>query len=61
MDSAITIRTLVTRRNEGSIQVGAGIVADSEPENEWYETEHKAAALFKALEVSRKERGRRVE
>jgi anthranilate synthase component 1 len=57
IDSAITIRTLVARGNKASIQVGAGIVADSEPEREWYETEHKAAALFKALDLSKKEGG----
>ena len=31
------------------IQVGAGIVADSDPEHEWFETERKVAALMKAL------------
>jgi anthranilate/para-aminobenzoate synthase component I len=30
--------------------MGAGIVADSDPEREWFETEHKAMALIKALE-----------
>jgi anthranilate synthase component 1 len=52
MDSAITIRTLVARGKDASIQAGAGIVADSNPRNEWFETEHKARALFKALELS---------
>jgi anthranilate synthase component 1 len=33
-----------------SIQAGAGIVADSVPEREWFETEHKARALIKALQ-----------
>jgi anthranilate synthase component 1 len=51
-DFAITIRTLVTDGDKASIQVGAGIVADSIPENEWFETDHKAAALLKALEAS---------
>jgi anthranilate/para-aminobenzoate synthase component I len=32
------------------VQVGAGIVADSEPEREYHETLQKAEALFKALE-----------
>jgi anthranilate synthase component I len=49
-DFAITIRTLVARGSRCSIQAGAGIVADSEPENEWYETESKAAGLMKAVE-----------
>ena len=51
-DFAITIRTLVANGQNAHIQVGAGIVADSDPEKEWYETEHKAQALFKALESS---------
>ena len=29
---------------------GAGIVADSVPENEWIETENKAAAMMRAIE-----------
>ena len=49
-DFAITIRTLVARGERCSIQTGAGIVADSDPEKEWYETESKAAGLMKALE-----------
>jgi len=55
-DFAITIRTLVVNGDEAHIQVGAGIVADSDPEKEWYETEHKAQALIKALEVSGSEK-----
>jgi anthranilate synthase component 1 len=51
-DFAITIRTLVANKNKAHIQIGAGIVADSDPEKEWYETEHKARALIKALEES---------
>ena len=51
-DFAITIRTLVANGEDAYIQVGAGIVADSDPEREWFETEHKARALIKALEVT---------
>ena len=51
-DFAITIRTLVADGNSCHIQVGAGIVADSVPEMEWFETEHKAEALMKALELA---------
>ena len=51
-DFAITIRTLVVNKDKAYIQVGAGIVADSVPEREWFETEHKAEALMKALEAS---------
>jgi anthranilate synthase component 1 len=51
-DFAITIRTLFAENNQAHIQVGAGIVADSIPEKEWMETEHKASALMKALQLS---------
>ncbi len=50
-DFAITIRTLVASGNKAYIQAGAGIVADSKPTREWYETEYKARALIHALEV----------
>ena len=51
-DFAITIRTLVANKDKAYIQVGAGIVTDSVPEREWFETEHKVEALMKALEAS---------
>ena len=50
MDFCITIRTMVLWRNQLSIQVGAGIVADSTPEGEYQETLKKAGAVFKVLE-----------
>lgn len=50
MDLAITIRTFVISKNKGYIQVGAGIVADSIPENEWEETERKGMANVKTIE-----------
>ena len=49
-DFAITIRTLFSEGNHAYIQVGACIVADSISEKEWFETDHKAKALMKALE-----------
>jgi anthranilate synthase component 1 len=49
-DFAITIRTLFADKDRAYIQAGAGIVADSIPEREWFETDHKAEALMKALE-----------
>lgn len=52
MDFAITIRTLVANGDKAYIQSGSGIVADSTPEGEWLETEHKARALLKALEAA---------
>jgi len=50
MDFCITIRTIAVIKNTLSIQVGAGIVADSSPESEYEETLRKAAAMFKAIE-----------
>jgi anthranilate synthase component 1 len=55
-DFAITIRTLIANGENAYIQVGAGIVADSDPEREWFETEHKARALIKALKVTGSEK-----
>ena len=51
-DFAITIRTLFADKNQAYLQAGAGIVADSVPESEWMETDHKAQALMRALEVA---------
>jgi anthranilate synthase component 1 len=51
-DFAITIRTLFADKNQACIQAGGGIVADSVPEQEWFETEHKAKALMQALEMA---------
>ncbi|MBU3665365.1 MAG: aminodeoxychorismate synthase component I [Chthoniobacterales bacterium] len=45
----IAIRTLVVRGGIATFGVGAGIVADSDPEAEYEETMHKAAGLFSAL------------
>ena len=50
MDFCITIRTITIINDKLSIQVGAGIVADSTPENEYEETLRKAGAMFKAIE-----------
>jgi anthranilate synthase component 1 len=48
MDTAITIRTLVATGGNAYVQVGAGIVADSDPALEYEETLNKARALLKA-------------
>jgi para-aminobenzoate synthetase component 1 len=50
MDLNIIIRTFVVKDGIAHIQVGAGIVADSVPEHEYFETLQKAEALKKALE-----------
>jgi anthranilate synthase component 1 len=53
MDLAITIRTCVIADGVASVQVGAGIVHDSEPSREWEETESKARALLTAIGQAR--------
>ncbi len=52
LDFAIAIRTVVVRNGTAYVQIGAGIVADSVPANEWTETENKAAAMIRAIERS---------
>jgi len=52
MDQAIAIRTLVFRNGRYAYQAGAGIVADSVPENEHQECHAKAAALGAALKLA---------
>jgi anthranilate synthase component I len=54
MDTAIAIRTLLIKENTAYLGVGAGIVADSIPENEFEETMNKGRALLKAIEVAEK-------
>ena len=50
LDTAITIRSAVLRDGHAHVHTGAGIVAASVPEREFEETEHKAAALRRAIE-----------
>src|SRR5690606_21899764 len=50
MDLAIAIRTGVIKNGMLYVQAAAGIVADSDPEAEWQETEAKARALLRAAE-----------
>ena len=52
MDTCITLRTIVIRDNVVYIQAGAGLVADSIPQNEYQETVNKAKALLAAVEVT---------
>ena len=49
MDFCITIRTMVKKGNQVYLQAGAGIVADSVPENEYQECCNKVMALAKTL------------
>ena len=52
MDMSIAIRTCVIRENKVYVQAGAGLVADSNPDSEWNETQIKARAVIKAVELS---------
>lgn len=54
LDTCIAIRTIEMRGDEVSIQVGAGIVADSVPELEYEETINKGRAMFRAIEMAEK-------
>ena len=49
LDFNILIRTLMMMNGAGYLQVGAGIVADSDPAREYEETMHKAQAFFSAF------------
>jgi anthranilate synthase component I len=52
LDFCITIRTLVIAGQRAMVQAGAGIVADSNPSAEYQETQDKARALIRALELA---------
>jgi len=57
LDSCIAIRTLLMKGKKAYLQAGAGIVADSDPESEFQETENKARAVLRAVEMARSGRG----
>jgi anthranilate synthase component 1 len=50
MDTCIAIRTLVIKDKKVYFQTGAGIVADSVPESEYWESVNKAMAMMTAVE-----------
>ncbi len=52
MDTCLAIRTMIGRSNSVSVQAGAGIVADSNPSNEYQETVNKANALLRAIDLT---------
>jgi anthranilate synthase component 1 len=52
LDTCITIRTIVFVDGVAYIQAGAGVVADSIPEREYYETMNKAETLLRAIEMA---------
>lgn len=52
MDTCIALRTIVWAKGHYDIQVGAGIVADSNPPSEYEETISKARAMLKAVRIA---------
>jgi anthranilate synthase component 1 len=52
MDVAIALRTAVIKDGRLHVQAGGGVVADSDPEAEWQETQNKARALLRAAEIA---------
>src|SRR4051794_32443619 len=52
VDTAITIRSAVLKDGQAHVHTGAGIVAGSVPEREFEETEHKAAAIRRAIDLA---------
>jgi len=55
LDTCIAIRTLVMKDGVAYAQAGGGIVADSEPEAEFQETENKLGAVMRALDMAQKQ------
>lgn len=53
LNSAIAIRTMVLHDNTVTVQAGAGMVADSDPEKEYEETLNKARGLLEAIRCLR--------
>ena len=53
LDSCIAIRTLLMKGKKAYLQAGAGIVADSDPQREFEETENKARGVLRAVEMAR--------
>jgi len=52
MDFGITIRTMLLKKERIYVQAGAGIVADSDPEMEYRETQSKAAGMLRAIRLA---------
>jgi anthranilate/para-aminobenzoate synthase component I len=52
MDTSIPIRTIVAHHGVANINVGGGIVADSDPGAEYDETLHKARGALRALGIT---------
>jgi anthranilate synthase component 1 len=57
-DSCIAIRSMLLKGDQGYIQAGGGIVADSVPEDEYQESVNKAKAVVRAVEKARADASR---
>ena len=55
LDTCICIRTMIVKDGVAYLQAGAGIVADSDPGREYEETQSKAAALLRAIQLAHDE------
>ncbi len=53
LDTAIAIRTMFWRDGRASVAAGAGVVADSDPDDEDLECHNKAKALLTAVAAAR--------
>ena len=58
LDTCIAIRTILMQGQNAYVHAGAGIVADSDPENEYRETLNKASAMLRAIELAEQWRRR---
>jgi anthranilate synthase component I len=54
LDSCIAIRTLLMRGKHAYLQAGGGVVADSDPAKEFAESQNKARALLRAVDLARR-------
>jgi anthranilate synthase component I len=57
LDTCLCIRTVIVKDGIAHVQAGAGIVADSVPAREFAETETKAAALLRAIDLAHEQFG----
>jgi anthranilate synthase component 1 len=52
LDTAIHIRTVVVKDGVAHVQAGGGTVADAKPDNEFRESQAKARAVMRAIELA---------
>jgi len=57
MDTCITLRTIVVKGGRAYVQAGGGVVADSNPADEYDETRNKARAALRAIALAQYQAG----